>query len=106
VTDRDPDPAAAWDAEAATFDDEPDHGLRDPEVRRAWRALLAGALPPAPARVADLGCGTGSLAVLLAEEGHAVHGVDVSPAMVDRARAKAAAAGVEVTLARGDAGPG
>jgi SAM-dependent methyltransferase len=95
--------AAAWDAEAAAFDEEPDHGLHDPEVRRAWRALLAEALPPAPARVADLGCGTGSLAVLLAEDGHAVHGVDVSAAMVDRAHAKASAAGVEVRLAQGDA---
>ncbi|HET7357080.1 MAG TPA: class I SAM-dependent methyltransferase, partial [Nocardioidaceae bacterium] len=78
---------AAWDAEAAAFDEEPDHGLRDPEVRRAWRALLAEVLPPAPSRIADLGCGTGSLATLLAEEGHVVHGVDVSPEMLSRARA-------------------
>ncbi|MYR55167.1 SAM-dependent methyltransferase, partial [Streptomyces sp. SID625] len=25
-----------WDAQAAVFDDEPDHGLRDPRVRAAW----------------------------------------------------------------------
>ncbi len=80
-----------WDAEAEAFDDEPDHGLRDPLVRDAWRALLRSVLPPAPARVADLGCGTGTLALLLAEEGHAVDGVDFSPEMVRRARAKVAA---------------
>ena len=79
-----------WDAEAATFDDEPDHGLRDPEVREAWRRLLREHLPPPPARVADLGCGTGSLSVLLADEGYAVDGVDFSPEMVDAAREKAA----------------
>ena len=92
---------AAWDAEAAGFDDEPDHGLRDPEVRRAWRALLASALPPAPARVADLGCGTGTLAALLAEQGHVVNGVDLSPEMLARARAKGA--GLAVTFTEGDA---
>jgi ubiquinone/menaquinone biosynthesis C-methylase UbiE len=79
----------AWDAEAATFDDEPDHGLHDPATRAAWRSLLVEYLPAAPGRVADLGCGTGSLSVLLAEEGYDVTGVDLSPAMVDRARAKA-----------------
>lgn len=85
MTSRDSD---LWDAQAATFDDEPDHGLRDPVVRDAWRALLRSVLPPVPSRVADLGCGTGSLALLLAEEGHAVDGVDVSPEMIHRARAK------------------
>ena len=78
-----------WDAEAATFDNEPDHGLHDPDVRDAWRSLLISLLPPAPARVADLGCGTGTLSLLMAEEGHAVDGVDLSPEMLRRAVAKA-----------------
>jgi len=43
-----------WDREAASFDEEPDHGLADPAVRARWRELLLGVLPPAPARVADL----------------------------------------------------
>jgi len=92
-----------WDAEAATFDDEPDHGLRDPEIREAWRRLLTAHLPQPPARVADLGCGTGTLSVLLADEGYAVDGVDFSPEMVDAAREKAAGR-AEVTFAVGDAG--
>ena len=61
--------AESWDDAAATFDDEPDHGLRDPQVRAAWAALLLPLMPPAPARILDLGCGTGSLAVLLASRG-------------------------------------
>lgn len=92
---------SAWDAEAASFDDEPDHGLRDPDVRRAWRDLLTSVLPPAPARIADLGCGTGTLSTLLAEEGHVVEGVDLSPAMLERARAKAA--GLDASFTEGDA---
>ena len=83
---------ALWDAEADTFDEAPDHGLADPRVRRAWTGLLTDVLPPPPARVADLGCGTGTLSVLLADQGHTVHGVDFSAEMVARARAKAAQA--------------
>ena len=95
-----------WDAEAATFDDEPDHGLRDPASRAAWLQLLTAHLPPPPARVADLGCGTGTLSVLLAEAGYAVDGVDFAPEMVARARAKAAGlAGVTFTVADASAPP-
>ncbi len=95
--------ATDWDAEAACFDAAPDHGLADPGVRAAWRALLLSRLPPPPARIADLGCGTGSLAVLLAGEGYAVGGVDLSPAMIARAREKADAAGLAVRFAVADA---
>ena len=91
-----------WDAEAATFDEAADHGLRDPGVRRAWRDLLTSVLPPPPARVADLGSGTGTLSLLLADEGHTVDGVDVSPAMVRLARAKAGNR-CDVRFAVGDA---
>lgn len=79
-----------WDAEAATFDDEPDHGLRDPVVREAWAARLRSWLPDRPADVLDLGCGTGSLSLLASEQGHRVTGVDASRAMVEHARGKLA----------------
>jgi len=86
----DDDIAAEWDAQAVRFDDEPDHGLGDPAVRAAWLELMTSVLPAAPARVADLGCGTGTLSALLAERGHVVRGVDLSPAMIRRAEAKSA----------------
>lgn len=95
--------AGYWDAQAPVFDDDPDHGLRDPGVATAWRRLLGPLVSPAPARVLDVGCGTGSLAVLLAQSGHDVTGVDFSPRMVEQARAKAAAAGVPATFVVGDA---
>jgi len=91
-----------WDRHAATFDDEPDHGLRDPLVRAAWARLLLP-LVPAGSSVVDLGCGTGSLSVLLAEAGHDVHGLDLSEQMVTAARAKAAAANLAIDFTVGDA---
>jgi SAM-dependent methyltransferase len=92
-----------WDAAAASFDDEPDHGLRDPGVRVAWAHRLRDWLPPAPADVLDVGCGTGSLALLAAEAGHRVLGVDLSPSMVELARAKLAGASAAATVLTGDA---
>ena len=92
-----------WDNEAAAFDNEPDHGLRDPALRAAWRGLLQEALPPPPAAVLDIGCGTGSLSILLAELGHRVTGLDLSPAMLAHARAKAQRAGQAIAFLAGDA---
>jgi SAM-dependent methyltransferase len=90
-----------WDAEAASFDEEPDHGLRDPEVRRAWAGRLRGWLPGRAGDVLDLGCGTGSLSLLASEQGHRVTGVDLSPAMVTLAREKLA--GRDAVFLVGDA---
>ena len=93
----------AWDAAAATFDDDADHGLRDPDVRAAWAGLLDAVMPGPPARILDLGCGTGSLAVLLAQAGHEVTAVDASAPMLALARAKAATARVRIDVVRADA---
>ncbi|TPQ18942.1 class I SAM-dependent methyltransferase [Streptomyces sporangiiformans] len=90
-----------WDAESADFDDEPDHGLRDPAVREAWAARVAAWLPRGPSDVLDLGCGTGSLSLLASEQRHRVTGVDLSPRMVDLARAKLA--GRDAVFLVGDA---
>ncbi|MFN8157167.1 MAG: GNAT family N-acetyltransferase [Candidatus Nanopelagicales bacterium] len=99
----DPEVQREWDDAAGSFDDEPDHGLRDPRAREAWRRLLTSLLPAAPSNVADIGCGTGTLSVLLAEAGHRVRALDLSSRMVEKARAKAHDAGVEVDVVTGDA---
>ncbi|MBM7442131.1 trifunctional class I SAM-dependent methyltransferase/NUDIX hydrolase/VOC family protein [Streptomyces sp. HB132] len=91
-----------WDAAADSFDEEPDHGLRDPAVRDAWARRMETWLPTARSTVLDLGCGTGSLALLVACQGHRVTAVDRSPRMVEQARAKLAGTGTEVLV--GDAG--
>ncbi|GAA4686289.1 class I SAM-dependent methyltransferase [Nocardioides nanhaiensis] len=51
-------------------------------------ALVARLVQP-PARVLDAGCGTGRIAVRLAELGHPVVGVDVDEPMLEQARAAA-----------------
>lgn len=81
-----------WDSAAPTFDNEIDHGLIG-SARAAWMEILCAALPLENAAILDAGCGTGSLSVVLAELGHKVTGIDISPEMIKRAEAKAAAAG-------------
>ncbi len=87
-----------WDAAAISFDDEPDHGLRDPLVREAWTKVLKAWLPSTPATILDVGCGTGSLSVTLGGLGYQVTGIDLSPAMIARAEAKAATHGHSITF--------
>jgi SAM-dependent methyltransferase len=53
--------------------------------------------------VLDIGCGTGRHAIELARRGFKVTGVDLSPSQIERARAKAAAAGVAPDFRVGDA---
>jgi SAM-dependent methyltransferase len=53
--------------------------------------------------VLDVGCGAGDHTIHLAERGHAVLGVDFSPAAVDVARASAAARGVSARFEVADA---
>jgi ubiquinone/menaquinone biosynthesis C-methylase UbiE len=98
-----PGNAEVWDAAAPRFDDEPDHGLADPATRGAWREWLGSQLPEPPARILDIGCGTGTLAVLLGLDGFEVTGVDFSERMLELARAKATSAGVVVDFVHGDA---
>jgi ubiquinone/menaquinone biosynthesis C-methylase UbiE len=95
--------AEYWNAAASSYDEEPDHGLRADGTRAAWTALLRSCVPAPPAEVLDVGCGTGSLSLLLAQAGHRVTGVDLSSAMIEQARAKLASAQVEATFLVGDA---
>jgi SAM-dependent methyltransferase len=53
-------------------------------------------------RVVDLGCGTGSHALVLAGSGLEITGVDRSPAMLAEAARKARAAGVDVSWVASD----
>ena len=85
-----------WDDLASTFDNEPDHGLRDPLIRETWTEFLKTWLPQTNATILDIGCGTGSLSIVLAELGHKVAGIDLSPSMISHAHAKAARYGFQI----------
>jgi len=92
-----------WDADAPTYDRTPNHSAADPVEAAAWRAALARYLPPPPARVLDAGAGTGAMSLLAADLGHRVTALDLSPAMLERARRKAAERGAEVEFVIGPA---
>lgn len=55
-----------------------------------------------PGSIVDLGCGTGNLTIPLAKQGYKLTGVDLSPAMVDVARRKAAEARLQTKFFVGD----
>ncbi|GAA0272564.1 class I SAM-dependent methyltransferase [Streptomyces polychromogenes] len=103
MTDRTAAITAYWDAASAAFDDEPDHGMRAAPTRAAWARRLRSWMPPGPADVLDIGCGTGSMSLLVAGSGHRVTGVDLAPRMIERALAKFGAAGLEGRFLVGDA---
>jgi SAM-dependent methyltransferase len=55
-------------------------------------------LPPAPARILDLGCGGGWTSIFLAKHGYRVTGQDIAPDMIDLARENAARHGLDDRL--------
>ena len=101
--------AAAWDAGAGTYDDHLRHGILHEDEGVAW-SRLATAIFGDPRRtdvpikrVLDIGTGTGLMALLAAELGHDVTGLDMSEGMLDQARRKAREFHLDVRLDLGDA---
>ncbi|MFW6775800.1 class I SAM-dependent methyltransferase [Nocardioides sp. CPCC 205120] len=79
-----------WSGRAAAYHQRQVDGERAPHDRALWHRIWGGALPPAPARVLDVGTGTGYVASVLAELGHDVVGLDSSPGMLAEAEDDAA----------------
>ncbi|HEV7256498.1 MAG TPA: methyltransferase domain-containing protein [Bosea sp. (in: a-proteobacteria)] len=92
-----------WSMRSETFDTQPGHEIFSPEERQAWLALFGRHLgaPASGAKALDLASGTGVISLLLAELGYGVTGLDLSEAMLTRARAKTA--GKPIKLYAGDA---
>jgi len=63
--------------------------VRNEEEHQAWMDSLRPFLPPQPVDALDVGTGQGFLALLLADFGHRVTGVDTAEGMVEAARAHA-----------------
>lgn len=94
---------AHWGDRAPTFDGAPHHGIHNQEQHDAWLDVLRCVTGGGAQRVLDVGCGTGFLTLLLAELGHAADGIDLAPAMLERACAKAQVMGLRVQFFEGDA---
>src|ERR671935_2957749 len=92
-----------WDADSATYDQAASHSASDPVEASAWRQALLRHLPPSPARILDVGAGTGTMSLLAAQLGYRVTALDLSPGMLARAREKADAEGLEVETVVGAA---
>lgn len=61
-----------------------------------WEAEVVQRYFPLSGRILDVGCGPGREAIALAQRGYDVVGADISEAVLERARANAAEAGVAV----------
>jgi ubiquinone/menaquinone biosynthesis C-methylase UbiE len=92
-----------WSGRAAEFDLGPSHGVLNEAQHQAWLALLREVAGPPTLNVLDVGCGTGFLAMRMAELGHTAVGIDLAEEMLAAAQRKAEASGLPVTFLRGDA---
>jgi SAM-dependent methyltransferase len=92
-----------WDLDAEVYDRSPTHAGTEPVEAAAWRAALVRHLPSAPARILDVGAGTGAITLMAAELGHRVTALDLSPGMLARLRTKAGERGLEVDVVEGPA---
>lgn len=94
---------AYWDTRGEVYDNQPRHGILYSQERTLWLETLRELLPPPPREVLDVGCGTGFLALLLAELGYAVTGVDLAEGMLATAERRANALNPRPVFRVGDA---
>jgi ubiquinone/menaquinone biosynthesis C-methylase UbiE len=92
-----------WSGRAAGFDLGASHNVLTEAQHQAWLDLLREVAGPPPLTVLDVGCGTGFLAMRMAELGHTAVGIDLADEMLAAAQRKAADSGLQVTFRRGDA---
>lgn len=71
---------------------------------RRWLEELEAGLPQAgPLRILDIGTGTGFFAILMAQLGHRVTGIDLTPAMLEEASAISSSLGLDIDFRQMDA---
>jgi ubiquinone/menaquinone biosynthesis C-methylase UbiE len=82
---------------------EGDYGLIARSIEGGAEAFIERLALEPGARVLDVACGSGNLAIAAARRGAAVTGVDIAPNLLEQARARAAAEGLAVRFDEGDA---
>ncbi|MDN5570824.1 MAG: methyltransferase domain-containing protein [Propionibacteriaceae bacterium] len=76
-----------WSRRATAYHADQQRPDRIDGDRALWSGIWSDAVGPAPARVADLGTGSGYVAWLLHDLGHEVTGVDAAAGMIEVAQA-------------------
>ncbi|RIQ20276.1 class I SAM-dependent methyltransferase [Jiangella rhizosphaerae] len=92
-----------WTERADSYDAHHRKQIGNAEIKAGWTDVWRRALPAPPARVLDVGTGTGHVALILAELGYDVIGTDLAEGMLEKAREKAAALPHPPELLVGDA---
>lgn len=79
----------AFDAVAASFDERFENAITR-RIRDKVYGIVESLLPPHSALL-DINCGTGIDAMVFAQRGYSVTGIDISPGMIQQAKGKALA---------------
>lgn len=87
-----------FDALASRFAEKIYGGAKGAIRLAVLQADLKEALPPRPLRVLDVGAGLGHMSLWLAQQGHSVTLAEPSAPMLDAARERFAAAGLDATF--------
>lgn len=81
-------------------------GWDDEETWKAWSAeileVIASGVFPGSGKILELGCGAGDVALLFAEKGYQVSGIDIAPSAIAWAREKALKLGLKADFKVGD----
>lgn len=91
-----------WTKDSSFYDNYPEHGLTRRE-EELWEMFLKKEIGECPKAILDVGCGTGSIALILAGLGHDVSGIDLSEGMLSVCEKKATFRGLPIHIQVGDA---
>jgi len=93
-----------WDSRHNEYDRSPGHSIKSNEEKKTWMDTLKRHLNlDKNSKILDAGTGTGFLALLLAELGYEVVGIDLSEKMLSKAIEKAKSKGFDIKFLVGDA---
>ena len=105
MTQRDPHAAAPGTPQQAIVWHDVENGGYTADLP-LWRELASELAPGPDARILELGCGTGRVALDLARAGHGVLGIDLEAAFTAELNRRATERGLPVAAVRGDIASG
>jgi len=92
-----------WSADADSYNKAIKSTLRSISMKKSWQKIFTEVLGNDKLKILDVGTGPGIVALMLAELGHDVTGVDLSEDMLKNALGNREALGVSVDFRKGDA---